>query len=64
MVFTVPSYVAAYGSVATFRPESNAARFARSAARLAMPAVPQDAFLNAVDALVDADREWVPTGPD
>jgi branched-chain amino acid aminotransferase len=26
--------------------------------------VPEDAFLAAVDALVDADRDWVPTGPD
>ena len=58
------AYAQPDGSVATFRPESNAARFARSAARLAMPAVPHDAFLTAVDALVDADREWVPTGPD
>jgi len=52
------------GSVATFRPEANAARFVRSAKRLAMPPVPQDAFITAVDALVDADRDWVPTGPD
>jgi branched-chain amino acid aminotransferase len=52
------------GSVATFRPEANAARFARGARRLAMPPVPEDAFIAAVDALVDADRDWVPTGPD
>ena len=52
------------GSVATFRPEANAARFVRSAKRLAMPPVPEEAFLAAVDALVDADRDWVPTGPD
>jgi branched-chain amino acid aminotransferase len=52
------------GSVATFRPEANAARFARSARRLAMPPVPENAFIAAVDALVDADRDWVPTGPD
>src|SRR5688500_4147106 len=52
------------GSVATFRPEANAARFARSARRLAMPTVPEQAFIAAVDALVDADRDWVPTGPD
>ncbi|MBB3678365.1 branched-chain amino acid aminotransferase [Modestobacter versicolor] len=58
------AYAQPDGSVATFRPESNAARFARSAARLAMPAVPAEAFLTAVDALVDADRDWVPTGPD
>ncbi len=58
------AYAQPDGSVATFRPESNAARFARSAARLAMPQVPDQAFITAVDALVDADRDWVPTGPD
>ena len=52
------------GSVATFRPESNAARFARGAKRLAMPPVPEEGFIAAVDALVDADRDWVPTGAD
>jgi branched-chain amino acid aminotransferase len=58
------AYAQPDGSVATFRPESNAARFARGARRLAMPPVPEDAFISAVDALVDADREWVPTGAD
>jgi branched-chain amino acid aminotransferase len=58
------AYAQPDGSVATFRPEANAARFVRGARRLAMPPVPEDAFLAAVDALVDADRDWVPTGPD
>ena len=58
------AYAQPDGSLATFRPEANAARFARSARRLAMPPVPEAAFLAAVDTLVDADREWVPTGPD
>jgi branched-chain amino acid aminotransferase len=58
------AYAQPDGSVATFRPEANAARFTRSAKRLAMPPVPEDAFVAAVDALVDADRDWVPTGPD
>jgi branched-chain amino acid aminotransferase len=58
------AYAQPDGSVATFRPEANAARFVRSAERLAMPPVPEDAFLAAVDALVDTDRDWVPTGPD
>ena len=34
------AYAQPDGSVATFRPESNAARFVRSAKRLAMPPVP------------------------
>ncbi|WNV74412.1 branched-chain amino acid aminotransferase [Geodermatophilus sp. DSM 44513] len=58
------AYAQPDGSVATFRPEANAARFVRSAERLAMPPVPEEAFLTAVDALVDTDRAWVPTGPD
>jgi branched-chain amino acid aminotransferase len=58
------AYAQPDGSVATFRPEANAARFTRSARRLAMPPVPEEAFIAAVDALVDADRDWVPTGPD
>ncbi|WP_200814479.1 branched-chain amino acid aminotransferase [Blastococcus haudaquaticus] len=58
------AYAQPDGSVATFRPEANAARFARGAKRLAMPPVPEDSFIAAVDALVDADRDWVPTGPD
>ena len=49
------------GGVAVFRPEENAARFARSAARLAMPELPVELFLEAVDVLVDRDRAWVPT---
>ena len=52
------------GGVATFRPQANARRFGRSAARLAMPQVPEDAFVAAVDALVEHDREWIPTGPE
>jgi branched-chain amino acid aminotransferase len=58
------AYAQPDGSVATFRPEANAARFVRGAKRLAMPPVPEEAFLAAVDALVAADRDWVPTGPD
>ncbi len=48
------------GSVALFRPGKNAARFALSAKRLAMAALPEDDFVAAVAALVDLDRDWVP----
>lgn len=51
------------GSVALFRPEQNARRFQRSARRLAMAEVPEQLFLDAVKALVTADRDWVPTKP-
>ena len=49
------------GSIALFRPEQNAARFQRSARRLAMPELPTGLFLESVRALVHADRDWVPT---
>jgi len=50
------------GSIWAFRPEANGARFARSAARMALPQLPVSAFVEAVDVLVRADVEWVPTG--
>ncbi|MBJ7442911.1 MAG: branched-chain amino acid aminotransferase [Sphingobium sp.] len=50
------------GSIAMFRPEENARRFAESAERMAMPALPQDIFLEAVEALVQIDAEWIPGG--
>ncbi|WP_267244671.1 branched-chain amino acid aminotransferase [Streptomyces sp. PR69] len=48
------------GSVAVFRPEANAERFQRSAARLAMPELPVETFIAACDALVQQDKAWVP----
>lgn len=49
------------GSVALFRPYENAARFNRSAARLAMPELPEEVFVESIRRLVAADREWMPT---
>ena len=48
------------GGIKTFRPEANGARFNRSAARLAMPEIPVDLFLEAADALIRLDCAWVP----
>jgi branched-chain amino acid aminotransferase len=50
------------GSVWAFRPEANAARFARSARRLALPVLPEDAFVASIDLLVRTDEAWVPSG--
>ena len=55
------AYHQADGSVATFRPEVNARRFQRSARRLAMPELPVETFVEAVDLLIRQDRDWVPT---
>ena len=54
------AYAQPDGTVATFRPEANAHRLNLSAARLALPALPPDAFIEAADRLVDIDRAWVP----
>jgi branched-chain amino acid aminotransferase len=52
------------GSVVIFRPAMNAARFNRSATRLALPTVPEELFLGGIDALVGAERDWIPTWPE
>jgi branched-chain amino acid aminotransferase len=48
------------GGIALFRPEANAKRFARSAARLALPEMPVELFMETVEALVKQDAGWVP----
>jgi branched-chain amino acid aminotransferase len=50
------------GSVHTFRPAANAERFARSARRMALPELPVKDFIGSIEALVEVDREWVPSG--
>ncbi|KAB8193663.1 branched-chain amino acid aminotransferase [Nonomuraea phyllanthi] len=55
------AYRQANGSIVTFRPYANAARFNRSAARMAMPELPEETFVESLELLVDTDREWVPT---
>jgi branched-chain amino acid aminotransferase len=56
------AYRHADGSVWTFRPEANAARFARSARRLALPELPEADFIESLRALVTTDEKWVPSG--
>lgn len=48
------------GGIATFRPSANAHRFNHSAARLAMPALPVERFVEAADILIAQERDWVP----
>ncbi|MBC3844088.1 branched-chain amino acid aminotransferase [Streptacidiphilus sp. 4-A2] len=55
------AYRSADGSIQTFRPYANAERFQASARRLAMPELPQETFVAAVEALVQQDAEWVPS---
>ena len=56
------AYKQADGAIALFRPEANAARFNRSAERLAMPALPEATFIEAIEKLVALDKAWIPEG--
>ena len=58
------AYRHADGSIWSFRPEANAQRMARSAARLALPVLPEEDFIASLRALVTADQAWVPEAPD
>jgi branched-chain amino acid aminotransferase len=49
------------GSIASFRADANAARFQRSARRLAMAELPADLFVESLRALVTEDAAWVPS---
>ena len=57
----IKAYKHANGNVSIFRPDKNAERFNLSAQRLCMPELPVDIFLQSIEALVDLDRDWVPS---
>ena len=48
------------GGISLFRPEANAKRFAKSAARIALPEMPVDFFVKTVEELVKQEKDWVP----
>ena len=55
------AYRNADGTVTMFRPEANAARFTSSADRLAMPHLPEGAFVDSLRRLITIDQDWIPT---
>ena len=54
------AYTTADGRIVTFRPDLNAERMISSAKRLEMPPFPAERFLDAVDKVVAANRDYVP----
>lgn len=54
------AYRSGEGALNLFRADKNLERFNRSAARLDMPAVPEDMWNQALDLLLELDHEWVP----
>jgi len=51
------------GEVYLFRPDMNAKRTNVTNKRLCIPSIPEDDFVQAVKAVVDIDRDWIPTTP-
>jgi branched-chain amino acid aminotransferase len=58
------AYRTADGGVTMFRPEANAARFRRSAERMAMAPLPDELFLASLEELIRVDQAWIPTDED
>ena len=51
------------GKIFLFRPDMNAKRANHSNDRLCIPKIPEEDFVQAVKAVVDIDRDWIPTEP-
>jgi len=51
------------GEIVLFRPRDNWARMRRSCARLVLPEVPEDLYIEGLRQLIRLDRDWLP-GPD
>ncbi|MCD7949074.1 MAG: branched-chain amino acid aminotransferase [Erysipelotrichaceae bacterium] len=52
------------GDILLFRPEMNARRMINSNKRICMAEVPEDMFIEAVEAIVKYEQDWIPTAPD
>ncbi|MDR2360973.1 MAG: branched-chain amino acid aminotransferase [Oscillospiraceae bacterium] len=58
------AYRRADGGIQLFRPDMNIARMRVSCERLCIPPVDDALYLEAIKALVDLERDWVPSEPD
>lgn len=59
----IKAYSLENGQISIFRPDQNHIRFNKSAARLEMPEVPEEIFLEGMKELIRTDRNWVPKNP-
>ena len=57
------AYKGENGDVFLFRPDMNAKRTNATNDRLVIPQIPEEDFVQAVKAVVDVDRDWIPTEP-
>ena len=51
------------GGIQLFRPLENARRMNNSADRLCLPQLPEEMFMEALKALIELDKDWVPSAP-
>ena len=56
------AYRKADGSIQMFRPIENVRRLNNSAERLCLPQIPEDMVLEALTAIVECEKDWVPSG--
>ena len=57
------AYKGENGEAYLFRPDMNAKRTNASNDRLVIPQIPEEDFVQAIRAVVDVDRDWIPTEP-
>lgn len=57
------AYPIGNGKVQLFRPDKNAERMQKSNNRLRIPEIPVEDFIQAVKAIVKADKKWIPDRP-
>ncbi len=58
------AYYSADGRILLFRPEANARRLNGSSARLCIPLLPEEYFVEGIKQLVSIDKDWIPHLPD
>ena len=57
------AYMGDDGKAYLFRPDMNAKRANQSNDRLCIPHIPEEDFVEAVRAVVEVDKDWIPTEP-
>jgi branched-chain amino acid aminotransferase len=58
------TYLTKDGDVQLFRPDMNAKRTTRTNERLCIPKIDEDFYVEAIKALVEVDKDWVPNKKD
>ena len=60
----IKAYKNEAGEAYIFRPHDNFKRFNISAARMQMPEIPEDIFMEGMKLLINMDANWIPSMPD